>query len=402
MFNLSQNSPEQAILKGQKILYLITQTKWGGAQKYVLELAEHFAKDNEVHIAYGEGKNPNQTFLASCENLKIKTIPIPYLFRQINLSRDYLAVTEILKIYNQESYNLVHLNSSKVGLLGTLAAKIYAINPLNLKLRIVYTAHGFVFNESLSKFKKTMYKWSEKISTGLQHLVIAVSEADRQSAIDNQITSPTKIFTVHNGIDPAGYNFYEINEARRKLGLADDKRYFGTIASFYKTKGYEFLVEAINILKEENSTLLKEYAWVFIGQGPELNNIKEQTKKYNLSDYIIFKKDDAAWKYLKAFDYFVLPSVKEGLPYTILEAGLARVPVIVSKVGGLPEIIAADKTGLLTTPANPLSLAEAMKKITSDNTLVQTLSDNNYQNIKNNFSLQKTITETEKLYLKLF
>jgi len=98
----------------------------------------------------------------------------------------------------------------------------------------------------------------------------------------------------------------------------------------------------------------------------------------------------------------VLPSVKEGLPYTILEAGLANIPVIASKVGGIPEIIDHKKTGYLTTPANPLSLKEAMRTLAKDKNLADSLADNNAVNVRENFSLQKMLNKTEEAYLKLF
>jgi len=116
----------------------------------------------------------------------------------------------------------------------------------------------------------------------------------------------------------------------------------------------------------------------------------------------LIQPQDDDWKYLPAFDYFVLASIKEGLPYTILEAGLAKIPVIASKIGGIPEIITNKQTGLLTTAANPLSLASAMRNLSKDNKLAQNLANNNYNNIINNFSLDKTLKKTEELYLKLF
>ena len=131
--------------------------------------------------------------------------------------------------------------------------------------------------------------------------------------------------------------------------------------------------------------------------------IKEQVKNNNLSDFIKFvSKESNAYKYLKAFDIFVLPSVKEGLPYTILEAGLARIPTIATHVGGIPEILTDKKTGLLTTPANPLSLAQAMEKIISDPETSRQMAEDNYQNIINNFSLKQTLDKTAELYQKLF
>ena len=329
MTNISPKTNSKEELKGKKILYIVTQSKWGGAQKYVIDLAQYFSKDNEVHVAYGEEKNKDPKFLKTLEKLNIKSIAIPYLIRKIDLGKDYLGLMEILKIYNEGKYDLVHINSSKASLLGSLAGRMYAANVMNTKLRSIYTAHGFVFNEPLSKFKKKLYKFSEKISTAIQDIVITVSEADKQSAIDNEITYKEKIFTVHNGIDLDNQNFYDRDTALEKLALDKNKKYFGTIAGFYKTKGHEYLIEAVKLLKEDKSPILDQYQWVLIGDGPELNNIKEQIKNNDLDKYfkLLGSKNDAS-KYLKAFEAFVLPSVKEGLPYAILEAGLAKIKII--------------------------------------------------------------------------
>ncbi|MDP2812113.1 MAG: glycosyltransferase family 4 protein [bacterium] len=390
-------------LKSKKILYIITQTQWGGAQKYILDLAQYFGQANEVHIAYGEIKNPDPYFLSECQKLNIKTIAIPYLIRNIDLGKDYLAIIEIAKLLNKENYDLIHLNSSKMGLLGSLAAKYYALNLLNTKVRIVYTAHGFVFNEPLSKLRKKIYKISETISTSIQNAVIAVSEADRQSAIKHKITSERKIFTIHNGLDFDKYNFYEKEKALTELGLDKNKKYFGTIAGFYETKGYTYLIDAIKELKNNQWPEFTKYFWIFMGDGPIKEKISKQILEAGLEDKIkIIDSQNDAFKYLKAFEIFILPSVKEGLPYTILEAGLAQVPVITTHVGGIPEIITDQKNGILVAPANPLALAEAIKKLAEDNQLAKILAQSNYENIKNNFSLEKTIQKTEELYLKLF
>lgn len=391
-------------LKNKKLLFIITQTKWGGAQKYVLELAEYFSKNNEVHIAYGEVKNPNKQFLNKCKKLKIKTIPVKNLKRSIDVGYDVAAVIEIFKdVLNNANYDLIHLNSSKVGLLGALAGKLYGFNPINTRLRIIYTAHGFVFNEPKIALEKKLFTFSEMFSTGLQTMILTVSDYDKQSAVDNKVCPEWKMIPIHNGIDPLKYDFLSQEKARQELDLEMDKKYFGTIASFYETKGYSFLLEAIDMLKQENSSLIKNYRWVFIGTGPGLQNIQDKAKELKIDKYIKFvdPKDDD-WKYLKAFDVFVLPSVKEGLPYTILESGLAGVPVIASKVGGIPEILSHEATGYMTNPANALSLKEAMRRLAKDNELSAKLSKNNEENIRQNFSLEKMINKTEESYLKLF
>ncbi len=389
-------------LENKKILYLVTQTKWGGAQKYVLELAEYFSQSNEVHIAFGEINEQNQEFLAQCRAMSIKTIPIKSLVRNIQPSKEVNAFVELKKILDSGKYHLAHLNSSKAGLIGSIAASMHNLNPLNTRLRLIYTAHGFVFNEPLNKIEKTIYKMSEKFSTAVENAIITVSDYDKQSAIEHKICPAHKMFTIHNGLDFNKYNFLSAEDAKKELNLDENKTYFGTIASFYKTKGHTYLLEAIKILAEEKSELLNTHHWVLIGDGPEQKNIEELITKYNLAKFItIITPKNNDWKYLKAFDYFILPSVKEGLPYTILEAGLAKIPIIATQVGGVPEIITDQKTGVLVTPANPLSLADAMKKMTKTE-LINSFVENNYQNIITNFDLHNTIRQTEELYLKLF
>jgi len=387
-------------LENKKILYLVTQTKWGGAQKYVLELAEYFSQNNEVHIAFGEINEQNQEFLAQCQKIGVKTIPIKNLVRNIQPSKEINAFLELKKLLDSGKYHLAHLNSSKAGLIGSIAASIHNLNPLNTRLRLIYTAHGFVFNEPLNKIEKTIYKMSEKFSTAVENAIITVSDYDKQSAIEHKICPAHKMFTIHNGLDFNKYNFLSAEDAKKELNLDENKTYFGTIASFYKTKGHTYLLEAIKIFLETQNR--EAYHWILIGDGPEQKNIEELIKKYNLEKYItIISPKNNDWKYLKAFDYFILPSVKEGLPYTLLEAGLAKIPVIATQVGGVPEIITDHQTGLLVTPANPLSLANAMKEIT-ETELVNNFIENNYQNIINNFDLNNTINKTEELYLKLF
>lgn len=387
-------------ITGKRILYLITQTKWGGAQKYVLELAEYFAKHNEVHIAYGEVSKTNQQFLDTCHRLNIKTWPIKYLIRDIDLSNEFLATKEITQLLHKNNYNIIHLNSSKAGAVGSLAAMFFNLNPLNVRSKIIYTAHGYVFNEPLNKFVKKAYLLSETFSAGIQQRIIAVSEYDRQSALAHKICAPHKISVIHNGLNEKNYNFLAKEKALADLKLDPQYRYWGTIASFYKVKGYAYLAETVKMLKEEAPAFFTHNRLVWIGEGPELAEIKKYLNTSNLSDYVkIIKPTDQDWRFLKAFDCFILPSVKEGLPYSILEAGLAKIPVISTEVGGLPEIIRDKENGYLVAPANHLALKNIILELEQNQHKKAECAEKNYLNIKQNFSLDQTIAETEKIYL---
>ena len=104
MANISEKTENTKHLSDKKILIVVTQTKWGGAQKYVLELAQYLTKRNEVHIGYGETANVNKHFLDNCQKLKIKTIPLPYLTRKIDIGKDFLFITEFKKTSKKKKY----------------------------------------------------------------------------------------------------------------------------------------------------------------------------------------------------------------------------------------------------------------------------------------------------------
>ena len=142
---------------------------------------------------------------------------------------------------------------------------------------------------------------SETFSASLQTRIIAVSDFDRQSAIANKICPEQKIVTIHNGLDFSQYDFYSREEARSKLQLDNSKKYFGTIASFYDTKGHKYLIEAVKLLKDNKSSVVDKGQWILIGDGPNLESIKKLIINYGLENYLkILKPTNEDWKYLPA------------------------------------------------------------------------------------------------------
>src|SRR3989338_6511962 len=392
----------------KKILYIITQSEWGGAQRYVFDLAINLQSSTflnkkgagcQVRIAAG-GNGPLFTRL---EAQKLATTRLKHLVRAINPYHDLMAYFELKKLLGNIKPDIVHLNSSKAGILGSLAAKKAGIP------KIIYTANGFVFNEPLPFWKKWLYKKIELFSSRRIDKIITVSDFDRQTGITAGI-DPNKLITIHNGIDANAMNFLSREEARLSLrakpaslageakparGWApsgwgsynrnkerlpdspvqrDDKpapsisegiaaslastlaprndKVIGTIANFYPTKGIDVLIQAMKNI---------DAALILIGDGPEEKKLR--VKSYELREKIFFTGPiKNASQYLKAFDLFVLPSRKEGLSYTLLEAAMAGVPIVATKVGGTPEIIQDNSNGYLCAPNDANDLADKIKK----------------------------------------
>jgi len=212
----------------------------------------------------------------------------------------------------------------------------------------------------------------------------------------NKVASPRKMLVIHNGVNADDYHFLERNVARKELGLNQDGIIIGTIASLYPTKGLTYLIQASVKLTSQIKSI------AIIGAGPEQSKLSALATELKADKIIFIGEKTQAEQYLKAFDLFVLPSVKEGLPYAILEAGLAEVPVVSTNVGGIPEIIDHDKEGLIVEPANPEQLAKAIDGLLADKKTAREYAQALKQKVETEFSLSSMLDKTNQLYEKLF
>jgi glycosyltransferase involved in cell wall biosynthesis len=361
--------------QNKTILFVITQSTWGGAQKYVCDLANNLPKQYKIYIAIGENPYGFKDKLPKSATI----IPLKHLKRNISPIHDIMGIFELKYIYKTIKPGTVHLNSTKAGILGSFAT---ALSQKKQKPNTIYTVHGWVFNEQLSNIKKRVYTFLEKISSRYKDTIIVLSKKEHKDAVSIGIKQK-KLITIPLGIEPI--NFFTKKQAREALGLNQQSEIFGTIANFYHTKGLDILLSTI----AEHRELFLEKEFVIIGSGPmkqQLRTIIEQYKLYNIK---LLGNIPEASLYLKAFDAFVLPSRKEGLPYVILEAMQAQLPIIATHVGGIPEMIKNYKQATIIPPQNKKELKKALLMP------IQTFSNTKS---KTTYSLQKMIEETKKLY----
>ncbi len=332
----------------KKILYCITKGNWGGAQRYVYDLATSLPKDlYEVSVLIGaDGQLINKL-----QTRGIKTILLGNLSRDIHIFQDLIAFFKLLKIFQKEKPDIVHLNSSKMGFLGALAARFVGIP------KIIFTGHGWAFNEGRSQIQKKFIYFLHLITVTLAHKTIAVSEQTK-----NQIKNKhndSKIIVIRNCIDKI--DFIDKEKAREIIlkkmppDLDLKKRFWlGTISELHKNKGLKYIIEAIHELEAESDDPSTLPILIIIGDGEIREKLQERIDRYDLQNtvFLVGRIDDAQ-KYLKAFDIFTLTSITEALPYALLEAGQAGLPIIATNVGGIPEIIDDMKNGILVRPKEP-------------------------------------------------
>jgi len=362
-----------------KILYIVTQSELGGAQRYIFDLANNLPK-NEYIVNVASGGN-NGLF-DRVQGAKIASHKLKHLTRAISPIADIKAYFELKQLISEIKPDIVHLNSSKAGFLGSLAAK-----KLNVP-KIIYTAHGFVFNEPMNPIKRWIYKRAELSNAKRVNKIITVSEYDKQTGIKAGIPE-NKLICIHNGI-ATDIEFLTKNDARdflishtRTPGFQDSRiPLIGCIANFYRTKGLDVLIDAMTDIDAK---------LILIGEGDLRSELEAQIKKLGLENKVTLTGAITdATQYLKAFDLFALASHKEGLPYTILEAQAAQIPIVATKVGGTPEIIQDNVNGYLVEPNNADDLANKINHALA-NPITSQLTDD--------FTLNKMLKKTIKVYI---
>lgn len=366
-----------------KILYILTKSGIGGAQKYVADLSENLDKNKfESKIIYGG---------VEARWLSNKTHPW-FLF--IN---DWMAVFELIKIFKIEKPDVIHLNSSKAGVIGGIAAMFSG----KVRPCIVFTAHGWVFNPTneLSWLVRQFYIVLHKIAANFQDKIICVSGYDYNLALEYDICEAEKLIKIHNGIDP-NMKFLSKKEARSEVieklqtfnqQLKTNIPWIGSIGRLVKEKNYETLIEA--------AKLVPNAYFFIIGDGSELVNL--QLKIYNLklsNRFFVIPPTGSDAQYLKAFDVFAMSSVKEGLPYILLEAMAAELPIVITEAGGMPELIKNHENGLMVAQKNSEALARAIGGLIENHAVAKELSQKAKEIVRDRFSLKKMVSETEKVY----
>ncbi len=388
-----------------KILYVITKSNFGGAQRYVYNLATNLPKEKfDIKVALGG----SGLLAQNLEKSKIPIVSIPCLVRDINIFAEILVFFSLLRIFYSERPDVVHLNSSKIGGTGALAGRIYNLLPkgnhlktenYKLKTKIIFTSHGWAFNESRGRISRAAIWLLQWLTVLLSHKTITVSKSDYRQGSDMPFCK-SKIALVYNGI--SGLRFKARANARRELlgdsALGRKNLWIGTISELHKNKGLIYLLGAIKSLVENNIEC-KDITCVILGDGEEKEFLTQYIHDNNLEKNIILAGyKEKAYKYLKAFDIFTLTSLKEGLPFVLLEAAHAKLPVIATNVGGIPQIIIDMKTGILIRPKNSSEIAKGIIFMAEDKKRRVQLGSSLNSHAEQNFSFDGMLEGTKTLY----
>lgn len=359
-----------------KILYLITKSNWGGAQRYVYDLATSFnQKGASCVVAFG-GSGELKDRL---EEAQVRTISLGGLTRDVSLFKEVYACIEIYRLIRDEAPHILHLNSSKASGIGSVLGRILGVP------EIVVTMHGAPFREDRRFVTKKLIYFFTWITCLFAHKIITVSKQD-EADIGAMFFVKKKVTTAYLGL------LYEANKERHSPKTKEIK--IVTVGELTKNKGQIYGIKAVELLKERGFLL----TYTLIGEGEDRKKIEEYVSMKQLEDTVTLLGYQDAREVLHEYDLYLLPSVKEGLPYILLEAGKASLPVVATITGGVPEIIRHEDTGLLVNPKDVYAMSKAIEELMRNRNYGKTLGQNLHAHIVSHFSFSKMIVETAKVY----
>ncbi len=330
------------------IALAITLAKPGGATTFVFRFARWLQRRGEnIVVLVGE---EGSWLTDRCEEAGIPYERIPHLRRNVHPVHNLLAIRSFTNVLRRLNPHALHLNSSMAGTLGSIAGRRVGVP------NIVYCIAGWATLDATNILQRALYLWPERLTAHMKDTIVCLYPGDVTFAQTNRIRPARDLKVIPNGIDlrATRATFLSPQAARLALGLPLDRPMIGTIANFYPAKDLPRAIEAFAYTAKDPLTP----HFCLIGDGPERPAIEAAIRRLHLETRVhLVGARETATQYLSAFDVFTLPSKKEGMPFALLEAAAAGLPIIATDVGAnrwmLPE-------ATIVPPQHPQALADAL------------------------------------------
>ncbi|HXA83788.1 MAG TPA: glycosyltransferase family 4 protein [Candidatus Dormibacteraeota bacterium] len=363
-------------MKRVKVLQLISSGGYYGAENMLLNLCASQQKagcQNSLLLFYNVHA-PNVEFY---ERARRRGLSVRMVHCQGRA--DLRAVRQIEEYIREDEIDLLHTHGYKADLYGYVAAR-------RSHKPIVATCHNWVGGTAALG----IYNHLDRLALKRFNALAAVSDSVAQRLIDSGV-SPRKIKTIANGIDVEPFD-----HAQPLPALAFGRhKVVGMVARLDLQKGFEYLLQAVR----ELCVGFRELKVVIVGEGPDRKAIEDMIQQYGLQRNVVLAghHSDMPGVYA-AMDIFVLPSLNEGLPMTILEAMAASKPVIATTVGAVPSVIKDGDTGLLVDPRDADGLRNAIARLLTDVDLCGRMGAAGHEWISQNYTSEVMSLKYRQMY----
>ena len=371
-----------------RVAMLIDHLGMGGAERLLVTYLKHFDVarfEPRVCVLQVRDGNPLAEDIRRL-GIPVDFVPVPYL-------RHPLGLVRLLRYLRRQNIDLVHAQLEASYIVGCSAARI-------LGIPAVSTLHTFPSAVPGSRaFWRTRLMW-----WALRHFssrVVAVSEAGRRNYLQTGNLPEKQVITIYGGIDLAPFTRpveEKRAELRSSLGLPEKAPVMITVAVLRKDKGIQTMLEAFPSVL----AVIPEARYVIVGGGAYESELKKLTANLDNREQVIFTgmRSDVA-DLLAMSDLFVTPTLDDVLPTVLSEAMATRLPIVASKVGGIPEMVEDGRNGLLVPPADPVALAEACIRLLQSREMAMAMGLAGREIVEGRFNVEVQAQRLGDLYEEL-
>jgi glycosyltransferase involved in cell wall biosynthesis len=375
-----------------RVLHIINSLDIGGNERFLLQLLERLPRDTfsqEVCVP-NRGKDATRDLEAACRKLNT---PIKVL--RVGGNWDVSVLPRLVYVILKGRFDVVHTHLIYSQVYGRLAATLAGTRCIVSSEQNVY---DFKARLPFSWVERRLSRWTERI--------IACSKKVREHLIKKVGVNPLRVVVVPNGVDTDVFFpirkrtrlYRSVENVRKELGIEEGDAVIGTVGHMTRQKGYDVLIAAMpQILRKHPGA-----KFVFVGRGLLREKLEKQARELGVAQRICFagiRRDVPA--VLNCFDVFVLASLWEGFGTAIIEAMACGVPVVASRVGGIPEIIEDGVSGVLVAPGRGGLVAEAVIRLLDKPRKTRELARRGRTSATERFSVEKMAQSVAKVYLQL-
>jgi len=387
------------------VMQIIENLDIGGAQEVVRTLVQYLAADDcqPVVCTFKDGPLRRDIERAGIEvevlparRYSIVALPL-FVWDMVRICKSLAALVNRYDIDVVQTHLLRGLDFLVLLLLYTTRLRVVLWTFHSARFEL--TAFRLPQHKWMSAPKKYSHRFLYRVTSRLASSFIAVSDTVKQSIVETIGPIQDKITVIYNGVDVNRYGKpVDRVGVRAQLGLEANTRLIAVVATLREPKGHRYLIAALASIVMRYPDLHA----LFIGDGDLREELQAQVEGLNLGDTIHFlgSRSDVP-ELLAASDLFVLPSLWEGLPMSLLEAMATGLPIVATQVSGTVQVMLPNETGILVPPGDTRELARAIDRLLSDPVQARVMGAAARRRVDTEFSARRQANEHLALYRRL-
>lgn len=347
---------------------------------HIDQLVQSFNNNYEIYCAAPIEKPYGVKWLEKLGNEKFLELP------HRSFSVKYLI--RLIFFIKRKKIDIIHAHGKGAGIYARFA-KLFTTN-----IYLVYTLHGLHI-ANYTKSMRSFYIFLERILGKLTNMFINVSNGEKQQCIDNKLFNDAKSIVIYNAIGNDENNYPAKDELRRKLYLPIERFLIISVIRFNPQKNITAMLEIAQKLSDD-----KDIMFIIIGDGEEKSKVEKIISECKIDNVKLLGYQKNINEYLLASDLFLSTSLWEGLPYSLIEATRAGIPIVASDVTGNNEVVFNKHNGYLFQVDDIDSAAKLLKKLRYSNSTLKAYGQNSKRVFKEHFMLQSMLNKLEEVYYK--